>query len=120
MAHRSRWNPHKIYFLVAALVFLSVFIVLLFYTPTSPLCAYVVAISLAAFVMMGIDKRLASLGGVRVPELVLLLCSLIGGSVGILCGAQFFRHKTRKGSFQVIVVLITLGQLVLLWWLFKQ
>ena len=52
-----------------------------------------------AFCLMGFDKRRAVKGGRRVPEKVLLLVSFLLGGLGILLGAVFWHHKTRKAKF---------------------
>jgi uncharacterized membrane protein YsdA (DUF1294 family) len=72
-----------------------------------------VATSIAAFVLCGLDKRLAILGWNRIPEIVLYLAALLGGSFGLLLGMHLFRHKTQKASFQVVIVLIALLQIYL-------
>src|SRR5690349_8885063 len=78
-----------------------------------PLYAYLVAANLASFVLMGFDKRLAQVGAVRVPEAVLWTAAAVGGSLGTLAGAWMFRHKTRKASFQAMLVLIVMVQYLL-------
>lgn len=76
------------------------------------------------FALFGIDKYIARLNGKtfvlsvrRIPEKVLLTLSLFGGSVGAMLGMSFFRHKTRKTKFRIIVPLtlilwIAIGVLV--------
>ncbi len=65
--------------------------------------AYVVISSLLSvitFIAYGIDKRRAKTGGRRIPESRLHWLALLGGWPGAILGQQFFRHKTRKLSFQ--------------------
>lgn len=64
--------------------------------------AVVAVMSLACFVVYGIDKRRAAAGGRRVSERTLHLMGLLGGWPGALAGRRRFRHKTRKVSFRVI------------------
>lgn len=57
------------------------------------------AVSLAALIAYGADKRKAKRGKWRIPEKVLLLLSFFGGAVGGLLGMVLFRHKTRHWYF---------------------
>ncbi|SFM32691.1 DUF1294 domain-containing protein [Marinobacter zhejiangensis] len=57
--------------------------------------------SVVAFLMYAVDKGAAEKGRRRVPEARLHLIELLCGWPGALLGQQFFRHKTRKTSFQV-------------------
>jgi uncharacterized membrane protein YsdA (DUF1294 family) len=68
--------------------------------------------SCACFAAYGLDKRLAAVGGRRVPERTLHLLALLGGWPGALLGRRLFRHKTRKVPFRVAfwaVVLLHAG-----------
>ncbi len=80
---------------------------------------YLEAINVAAFVLMGIDKRRARRGMRRIPEAVLMLSALLGGGIGALAGMILFRHKTRKTKFTVgipaILVMEILFFLCLFW-----
>lgn len=57
--------------------------------------------NVAAFCLMGVDKWKAKHGRWRLPEKVLFLSALAGGSVGALLGMGFFRHKTRHWTFRL-------------------
>lgn len=54
---------------------------------------------------------MAGVRGWRIPEMVLWLCSLIGGSIGAWIAMILFHHKTKKLSFQLVMVLILLVQI---------
>lgn len=69
------------------------------------------AVSIAAFAMMGADKRRARLGRWRIPEATLLLSAALGGSIGALAGMILFHHKTRKPKFYLGVPAILAAQL---------
>ena len=73
---------------------------------------YVAAVNLAAFALMGYDKRRAPQGGWRVPESRLFALALAGGAGGILLGMVRFRHKTRHGSFRLGIPLLLLLQVL--------
>lgn len=66
------------------------------------------------------DKLFAQWRTRRIPESVFFTASLLGGSVGMLIGMHVFRHKTRKGSFQFILGLFILVQIVFLIFLFRE
>lgn len=60
---------------------------------------WVLAASLATFVLYGVDKAQAKRDGLRVPENFLHLLALVGGFPGGFAGRAAFRHKTRKPVF---------------------
>ena len=60
---------------------------------------WILTVSLLAFVLFGMDKRFAKEKKQRIPEKILFLVSLLGGSMGSLLGMQVFRHKTKHLSF---------------------
>ena len=63
------------------------------------LFGYLIGINLLAFFTMGLDKQKAIRHAFRIPEAVLFLFSIIGGSLGTLAGMFVFHHKTRKLKF---------------------
>jgi len=78
-------------------------------TPLHIFYGYLVIINLITFFFFGIDKAKASWRSrSRISEKTLWTLSLIGGSVGALIAMHTFRHKTKKLSFQLILVLIIL------------
>ncbi len=74
---------------------------------------YMIMINVAAFFLIGIDKKKAQLGAWRIPERTLFLSALLGGSVGAIAGMQLFRHKTRHRSFVIGMPAILIVQLLL-------
>ncbi|MGF2687254.1 DUF1294 domain-containing protein [Marinobacter sp. DUT-3] len=73
--------------------------------------------SLITFLMYAVDKGAAERGNRRVPEGRLHLFELLCGWPGALVGQQFFRHKTRKTSFQVAFWFYVILNLAVLGWL---
>lgn len=67
----------------------------------APLAAYG-GISLVSFFMYRSDKRRAQESQQRTPENLLHLTELLGGWPGALIAQQWFRHKTRKASYQAV------------------
>lgn len=75
---------------------------------------YLAIINALVLVVYGGDKLFAKLDSWRVPEKVLLLLALLGGSIGALLAMQIFRHKTRHLKFRYGVPMILLLQVVAL------
>ena len=77
------------------------------------LCAALAAVNLAAFIIMGIDKRRAVKNRWRIPERVLILFCVPFSAAGGLIGMHVFRHKTRKIKFSLGVPALLIAQIVL-------
>ncbi|MBD5549981.1 MAG: DUF1294 domain-containing protein [Lachnospiraceae bacterium] len=60
---------------------------------------YLIAMNLAGFLFMGIDKWKAKKRAWRIPEATLLLIAAIGGAAGSMLGMHLFHHKTRHWYF---------------------
>ena len=99
-AGAKRHSPYLIFGLISALFVLLVFAYLS--QKTNLLLAYLLSINLATFLLYGYDKSIASGERLRVPELNLQILALLGGSPSALLAQKFFRHKTIKGSFQLL------------------
>ena len=69
------------------------------------LALYLATVNLAAFALMGADKRRARRGRWRISEKALFLPALFGGALGGLLGMRLFRHKTRHLSFNILIPL---------------
>ncbi len=69
---------------------------------------WLVTLSVVTFIWYGFDKGQSKRGGLRVPEIVLQLLAVAGGFPGGWLGMIVFRHKTRHGSFIIVLVLSTL------------
>jgi len=94
-----------------------VMIVLLFsllMNHTQALISYLIAMNVTTFLLYGYDKFIASTEKLRVPELNLQVLALLGGSPAALLAQKFFRHKTIKGSFQIVYWVIVVLQVILL------
>lgn len=62
--------------------------------------------SIITFFLFGYDKHRAVYGfQPRIPEIMLLGLSFLGGAFGGVCGMIFFRHKTLHKSFLICVPL---------------
>ena len=78
---------------------------------------YLVLINLAAFVLMGLDKRKAKKNLWRIPEKTLFLSAILGGSAGAIAGMYVFHHKTRHWYFVIGMPLILVIQIGLGIWI---
>lgn len=78
---------------------------------------YLVGINLITLIVYGSDKLFAASNSWRVRERTLLLLAILGGSVGALVGIYLFRHKTKKTSFLLPLVVIILVQLAIVLYL---
>jgi uncharacterized membrane protein YsdA (DUF1294 family) len=102
-------NPKKA-FLIVALLLVVALAGLLWWLGLSTLYAYLIGINTVTVLLYGYDKRQAIATAGRVPELVLHLAALAGGSPGALFAQGMFRHKTRKVSFKLVFAGIVLVQ----------
>lgn len=74
---------------------------------------YLMAVNLAAFFLMGVDKRRAVGKKWRISEKTLFLPAVLGGALGGLLGMRFFHHKTRHWYFRWGFPLLLVVQLLL-------
>lgn len=75
---------------------------------------YLVIVNLLGILVMYIDKRKAKYGKWRISENTLLTISIIGGSIGILIGMYWFRHKTKKSKFAWGIPTILIIQIIII------
>ena len=78
------------------------------------LIVYLIIINIVSFGIWCADKLFAKTNKRRVPEKVLFLWALIGGSIGSLCAMHIVRHKTRHWYFVIGIPLIFAAQAALL------
>lgn len=75
---------------------------------------FLIIINIISFLAMWIDKYKAKKGKWRIPEKTLIILSLVGGSIGSLCGMYTFRHKTKKMRFSIGIPAILIFQILLI------
>lgn len=75
---------------------------------------YLIIINALGVLLMRADKQKARKNLWRIPEKVLFGVAALGGSLGIYCGMQLFRHKTKHLSFVIGIPLIFAIQCLLL------
>ena len=94
-------SPYLLFSLVAVAIVLVIAIPLILWLNLGWLWAYLIGINVATFGLYGYDKRVAGGDATRVPERILHLCELLGGTPAGFIGQRVFHHKTQKGSYQL-------------------
>jgi uncharacterized membrane protein YsdA (DUF1294 family) len=71
--------------------------------------------------IFAVDKQWSISKQRRVPEKILWLLSLLGGSVGGIVAMETCHHKRQKIGFVVVMYLILMVQLIVgLYWYYSQ
>ena len=113
-----RSSPYQRFGLLAAFLAAVAILVLVLLVGAHWYVAWLAGWSIVAVWFYWTDKRRAIAGRERIPERVLHGLALIGGFPGAWFGRYAFRHKTRKVSFLIVLVVATAVHGVLVWWLF--
>jgi len=77
------------------------------------LIIYLIIMNIIGFFIMAVDKHKAKKHAWRIPEKMLFLASLVGGSIGTWAGMYVFRHKTKHWYFVIGMPLILVLHVVL-------
>jgi uncharacterized membrane protein YsdA (DUF1294 family)/cold shock CspA family protein len=104
-------NPYIFYSIMGGCLVVLMASLVWWYFELQPLAAVFLALNVGAVFFMGLDKLLARSGSVRTPEVIVFVIALLGGSPGVILGTNVFKHKTRKASFQFVLLLIIVAQL---------
>ena len=80
----------------------------------SCLAYYLLAINAVTFIIYGIDKYKAKKAKCRIPEAILLLLAVFGGSIGAWMGMKVWHHKTMHKKFKYGIPAIMLIQIALM------
>ena len=84
---------------------------------------YMGVMSIATFVLFGIDKKKAIAHQWRIKEATLILMSFLGGALGGIIGMSLFRHKTRKPKFFIgvpLALICNIATVVLIYYFFGK
>ena len=76
--------------------------------------AVLAVMNIAAFALMGIDKRRAQKGLWRVSERTLFLATACFGGLGGVLGMKVFHHKTKHWYFRVFFPVLLALQIIAL------
>jgi len=107
---RRRRSPKSTFGVISVVLVIIVGVAALIFTRQQQLHPYwiwLITLSVMTFFWYGFDKGQSKRAGLRVPEMVLHLLTLAGGFPGGWLGRLFFRHKTRKDAFLVILIVAT-------------
>ena len=78
---------------------------------------YLFIMNVISLIEMAFDKRKAIRNKSRISESFFTVFSVLGGFFGILLGGRVFRHKTKKRSFQLKIILGTMLHLLIIFYL---
>lgn len=107
-------KPKKHFLILAVILIVTLSFLFSYIIKINFLYACVISINLITLLFYGYDKHQAGNNGFRIPEIVLHLLALIGGSPGALLGQILFRHKTRKVKFSFVFIMIVIIQVVVI------
>lgn len=74
---------------------------------------YLIIINLISFILMGYDKYLSINNNYRISEKIFFLLTLMGSFIGIFLAIFLFRHKNKKLSFKLIIMIMFLLNIIL-------
>lgn len=77
-----------------------------------------ILLNAGSFALYGIDKSRAKNSRSRVSEQNLLVVSFLG-PIGALLGMEYFRHKTQKTIFKLLVPIFLVIHIFLIFRIFK-
>lgn len=108
-----RRRPYHVAFGILALVVTAVvFGILYLLTAWHPYWSWILALSVTTFGLILLDKILAKAGNTRIPEVVLHLCTLLGGFPGQLIARVLVRHKTNVSRHPTFLIVLVVSALI--------
>lgn len=107
----AKRNPKQFFLLLAMILIAAGTFAAAYFLKRPLIVAYLISVNCLTFLMVGFDKHQAIRQGGRVPEIILHMLALIGGSPAALAGQLTFRHKTQKQPFKAIFIAIILLQI---------
>ena len=79
---------------------------------------FIAILNVITFLIYAIDKWQAKKNRWRIPESILLLLAVLGGSIGALMGMKIWHHKTMHKKFKYgipLIMILQIGMLLYLW-----
>ncbi len=74
--------------------------------------SFLIVINLVTLLLCWSDKRAAVNHTRRIPERLLMILTIAGGSAGMLAGMLIFRHKTKDSRFRITVPVVLVAETV--------
>ena len=108
-------NPKKHFSIIAIILTAALSALLLYLTKLNILYSYLISLNTITFLTYGYDKHQSKKIGMRIPEMVLHLLTLIGGTLGSLLGQLIFRHKIKKMKFIIVFWVIVIVQVIVIY-----
>ena len=108
----NRRSPYRFFGILFGILLLLLLTIGFFFNWANLWILYLLAVNVVIIIAYGYDKQIAASSRMRVPEKILHLLALVGGSPGAFGAQQVFRHKTRKPSFQLTFWVIVAVQAV--------
>ncbi|MDP2454361.1 MULTISPECIES: DUF1294 domain-containing protein [unclassified Kaistella] len=81
--------------------------------------AFFATLNIGSFICFGLDKRKAQKNKHRIPERLLLIMTLLGGTIGSVLGMLLFNHKISKRSFVLKILGIILLQILVIYLIYN-
>ena len=79
---------------------------------------FIAILNVITFLIYAIDKWKAKKNRWRIPESILLLLAVLGGSIGALMGMKIWHHKPMHKKFKYgipLIMILQIGMLLYLW-----
>ena len=79
---------------------------------------FIAILNVITFLIYAIDKWKAKKNRWRIPESILLLLAVLGGSIGALMGMKIWHHKPmhKKLKYGIpLIMILQIGMLLYLW-----
>lgn len=108
----SSVSPYQLFGIVAVAITVGIMLAIIGLFNWPWIVAYFLGISATTFMLYWYDKRASKRNQLRVPERVLHIAELCGGSLAGFLGQKVFDHKSRKGSYQLQFWLIVVVQVI--------
>ena len=81
---------------------------------------FIAILNVITFLIYAIDKWKAKKNRWRIPESILLLLAVLGGSIGAWMGMKIWHHKTMHKKFKYGIPLIMILQIGMLLYLLQM
>ena len=79
---------------------------------------FIAILNVITFLIYAIDRWKAKKNRWRIPESILLLLAVLGGSIGALMGMKIWHHKPMHKKFKYgipLIMILQIGMLLYLW-----